>query len=213
MLARAGWWDGSAMGRLRSARSASAVSSTSEEVSPKATFSRFKYFVEHEAKQKMIDLLRAIKVEAAAYERWTLAAADPDRNLTRTEMAVYRMQAAGSGRQHARLAVDPARDPDVVVQQQRLHALLIEHVDGLLQARDGPRGQQFANPIDGLELFALLDLALHGLGLRRDGDRLSSRHVAARRGGALALHPGAADRAQGGVRAAFRDVARLHRLS
>ncbi|WP_198012526.1 GmrSD restriction endonuclease domain-containing protein [Promicromonospora sukumoe] len=71
------------------------MSRVAEEISTKSTFTRFKYFVEHESKQKMIDLLRAIKEEAARYEQWTLAAADADRNLTPTEMTVYRMQAQG----------------------------------------------------------------------------------------------------------------------
>jgi hypothetical protein len=71
------------------------VARAAEEIPTKSTFTRFKHFVEHESKQKMIDLLRAIKVQAEQYEAWTRSAADPDRNLTVTEMNVYRMQANG----------------------------------------------------------------------------------------------------------------------
>ncbi|PUB19873.1 uncharacterized protein DUF4357 [Promicromonospora sp. AC04] len=71
------------------------VARVAEEIPTKSTFTRFKHFVEHESKQKMIDLLRAIKAQAEQYEAWTTAAADPDRNLTVTEMNVYRMQANG----------------------------------------------------------------------------------------------------------------------
>ena len=43
----------------------------------------------------MSELLVVIKQQADLYERWTIAAADPDRALEPAEMAVYRMQAAG----------------------------------------------------------------------------------------------------------------------
>lgn len=70
------------------------VSRTGEEISPKATFARFKQYVEHEAGRKIGDLLPVIKQQANLYEAWTLAAQDPDRQLTRVELAVYRMKAS-----------------------------------------------------------------------------------------------------------------------
>ena len=66
-----------------------------EEVSPKQTFTRFKHYVEHEADQKMLDLLRVIKKQADDYESWTLSANEPDRTLKPVERCVYRMAATG----------------------------------------------------------------------------------------------------------------------
>lgn len=71
------------------------VSRIGEEISPKSTFTRFKYYVDHECRQKMSQLLVSIKEQAALYERWTRRANDPDRTLSATEMAVYRTNAAG----------------------------------------------------------------------------------------------------------------------
>jgi alkylated DNA nucleotide flippase Atl1 len=70
-------------------------SRTGEEVSPRATFTRFKHYADHQAGQKMSELLAVIKQQADLYEQWTAAAGDPDRSLTPAQMAVYRMQAAG----------------------------------------------------------------------------------------------------------------------
>ncbi len=66
-----------------------------EEVSPQATFNRFKSYVELDCGQKMGDLLVAIKAQARQYEGWTEAAARPGGSLNPTEMAVYRMSASG----------------------------------------------------------------------------------------------------------------------
>lgn len=68
------------------------ISRVGEEISPKATFSRFKAFVERESGQKVSELLPVIKAQAEAYEGWTTAAEDPYRQLTRVEMAFYRMR-------------------------------------------------------------------------------------------------------------------------
>lgn len=68
---------------------------TGEEISPQATFNRFKYYVEIESGHKMADLLPVIKQQAGQYESWTEAAAKPGGSLTTAEMAVYRMQASG----------------------------------------------------------------------------------------------------------------------
>lgn len=69
------------------------ISRTGEEVGAQQTFTRFKSFVEHEGSHKMSDLLPVIKAQADRYESWTVAAADPDRQLDRVELAVYRMRA------------------------------------------------------------------------------------------------------------------------
>ena len=71
------------------------VARTGEEVSPQATFTRFKSYVELEADHKMADLLPVIKQQAEQYQAWTEAAARPGGSLSTTEMAVYRMQAGG----------------------------------------------------------------------------------------------------------------------
>ena len=72
------------------------ASRTGEEISPQSTFTRFKSYVEHEARQKMADLLPVIKQQAEDYQRWTVDAADPARRLGPVEMNVYRMQASGT---------------------------------------------------------------------------------------------------------------------
>lgn len=71
------------------------VARTGEEISPQATFNRFKSYVELESGNKMADLLPVIKQQAQQYESWTEAAARPGGSLGAAEMAVYRMQAAG----------------------------------------------------------------------------------------------------------------------
>ena len=71
------------------------VARTGEEISPQATFTRFKSYVELEAGHKMADLLPVIKKQAQQYEAWTEAAARPGGSLDAAEMAVYRMQAGG----------------------------------------------------------------------------------------------------------------------
>lgn len=70
------------------------VSRTGDEVSPSSTFTRFKYFVEHESTVKMADLLPLIRIEADRYESWVKAARDSARQLDTVQMAVYRTTAA-----------------------------------------------------------------------------------------------------------------------
>ena len=65
-----------------------------EEISPLQTFTRFKGYVEHDARQAMSKLLPVIKYQADLYESWTVAAADKDRQLTVLEMSMYRMKAS-----------------------------------------------------------------------------------------------------------------------
>ncbi len=71
------------------------IARTGEEVSPQSTFNRFKSYVELESNHSMGELLPIIKTQAQQYESWTEAAGRPGGSLTATEMAVYRMQAAG----------------------------------------------------------------------------------------------------------------------
>lgn len=70
------------------------VSRVGEEISPKSTFTRFKYYVERESEQKLADLLPVLKQQAEQYEAWTVAAEDPDKQLSRVELSVYRMKAS-----------------------------------------------------------------------------------------------------------------------
>ncbi|MFJ2507438.1 GmrSD restriction endonuclease domain-containing protein [Arthrobacter citreus] len=71
------------------------VSRTGEEVSPQATFNRFKSWVELESGTKMADLLPVIKHQAQQYQSWTEAAAQPSGSLDAAGMAFYRMRASG----------------------------------------------------------------------------------------------------------------------
>lgn len=71
-------------------------SKTGEEVSPRATFSRFKHFVEHEMTLPMEDLLPTLHRQATQYQHWVERAADPHAQLTPVEMFVYRTQAMDS---------------------------------------------------------------------------------------------------------------------
>jgi hypothetical protein len=71
------------------------IARTGEEVSPQATFNRFKSYVELESDHKMADLLPVIKRQAQQYEAWTEAASQPGGSLDAAQMAVYRMQASG----------------------------------------------------------------------------------------------------------------------
>lgn len=75
------------------------VSQVGEEIGPRATFTRFKQYVEDCELQRgetIVELLPAIRAQADAYEAWTLRSKDPDRQLDRVELAFYRMSAADS---------------------------------------------------------------------------------------------------------------------
>ena len=71
------------------------VSRVGEEISPKATFARFKHYVEQSSRQKVGELLPILKRQAELYQEWTADSEEADRQLTRVEMAVYRMNASG----------------------------------------------------------------------------------------------------------------------
>ncbi|GAA3294919.1 DUF262 domain-containing protein [Arthrobacter citreus] len=71
------------------------VARTGEEVSPQATFNRFKSWVELESGTKMADLLPVIKHQAQQYQSWTEAGGHPSASLDAAGMAFYRMGASG----------------------------------------------------------------------------------------------------------------------
>jgi alkylated DNA nucleotide flippase Atl1 len=73
------------------------IARVGEEVSPRATFTRFKQYVEQIDRvngQKVTDLLPLIRKQADTYQAWTTAADDGDRQINRVELAVYRMKAS-----------------------------------------------------------------------------------------------------------------------
>ena len=72
------------------------IAQTGEEVGPRATFTRFKHFVENEVNRPLSDLLPELNGLARAYRSWIERAAQPDGNLDPVTLAVYRTQAAGS---------------------------------------------------------------------------------------------------------------------
>ncbi|MFE5339962.1 DUF262 domain-containing protein [Isoptericola sp. NPDC056578] len=72
------------------------AATVAEEVRPRATFSRFKHYMEHEAGRPMLDVLTDMRSQAELYEDWTRAAADPHRTLDPVQMCMYRMRAIGS---------------------------------------------------------------------------------------------------------------------
>lgn len=75
------------------------VGRVGDEVSPRATFTRFKQYVEElrlENGDQIADLLPVIRRQAETCEAWTRAADDGDRQLSRIELAVYRMKASDS---------------------------------------------------------------------------------------------------------------------
>lgn len=92
------WSEEVSVGRLKISRSSLFLnqwltSRIGEEVSPQATFGRFKSYVDQSPDRKMIDLLREIRGQADAYESWTAASRRRGGDLNATEMAVYRMHA------------------------------------------------------------------------------------------------------------------------
>lgn len=71
------------------------VARTGEEVSPRATFSRFKHYVEREMSGSILGLLQVLNKQALQYQSWVVDAARRDGDLDPTTMAVYRTQATG----------------------------------------------------------------------------------------------------------------------
>lgn len=92
------WEAETSVGRYRVSRSSLFLnqwlqSRTGEEISPQSTFTRFKTYVDHGSGQGMSELLPVIKEQADLYQQWTTNAEDPFRQLSRVEMAFYRMAA------------------------------------------------------------------------------------------------------------------------
>lgn len=70
------------------------VSRVGKEISPRSTFTRFKFFVEHETSLSMVELLRLISDQAHTYQQLTERAANPHADLSRLELHMYRMSVA-----------------------------------------------------------------------------------------------------------------------
>lgn len=70
------------------------VSQVGREISPRSTFSRFKFFTEHETERTMSGLLNLITGQAKHYEELTRRAADPHADLDRVALHIYRMSVA-----------------------------------------------------------------------------------------------------------------------
>ncbi|QJW35486.1 GmrSD restriction endonuclease domain-containing protein [Cellulosimicrobium protaetiae] len=94
------------------------AATVAEEVRPRATFTRFKHYMEHEAGRPMLDVLMDMRAQAELYERWTRAVGDTRRSLDPVEMCMYRSRAIGSAAlTPILLRLHPADDtlPDDVV--------------------------------------------------------------------------------------------------
>jgi hypothetical protein len=92
------WEEQVTIGRFSTTRSALflgqwLVSRVGQEVSPRSTFTRFRYFVEHEAGLSMVDLLYIVKEQANYYEHVTQQSADKRSEVDREALHVYRMSA------------------------------------------------------------------------------------------------------------------------
>jgi len=70
------------------------VSRVGKEISPRSTFTRFKFFVEHETKLSMVELLQLISEQAETYQHLTERAADAHADVSRLELHMYRMGVA-----------------------------------------------------------------------------------------------------------------------
>lgn len=93
------WESEVSVGRYTTTRSAVflsqwLVSRIGKEISPRSTFTRFKFFVEHENQGSMIHLLRVISEQAETYEGLTKRAGDAHADLDRIELHFYRMAVA-----------------------------------------------------------------------------------------------------------------------
>lgn len=70
------------------------VSRVGKEISPRSTFTRFKFFVEHETTSSMVDVLQLISAQARTYQLLSERAADAYANLSRLELHMHRMGVA-----------------------------------------------------------------------------------------------------------------------
>ena len=98
------------------------IAQTGEEIGPRATFTRFKHFIEHETERTVGELLPGINRLARTYQTWIERAELPDGDLDRVELVVYRTQAAGSE------AIKPIllwlHDPERPVPPDAVHAVV-----------------------------------------------------------------------------------------
>ena len=93
------WESEVSVGRYSTTRSAVflsqwLVSRVGKEISPRSTFSRFKFFVEHETSLSMEELLRVITQQSEKYQQLTERSWDTHANLDRLELHLYRMGVA-----------------------------------------------------------------------------------------------------------------------
>ncbi|WP_051265679.1 GmrSD restriction endonuclease domain-containing protein [Nakamurella lactea] len=66
------------------------VAQVGEEVGPRATFTRFKHFVDHEFDGTMLDLVSSLHRQAQLYQRWSERSLDPHADLGPIELFMYR---------------------------------------------------------------------------------------------------------------------------
>lgn len=71
------------------------IAQTGSEIGPRATFSRFKQYVEHDSTVPIADLLPLLHQQAVTYQEWIEHAAQPEGDLAVVPLAVYRTQAVG----------------------------------------------------------------------------------------------------------------------
>lgn len=71
------------------------VSKTGEEISTRATFPRFKHWVEYETDLSMLDIVERLHSQASTYQRWAREADRRDGDLGVVPLFLYRTQAAG----------------------------------------------------------------------------------------------------------------------
>ncbi|MGX5696725.1 GmrSD restriction endonuclease domain-containing protein [Agromyces soli] len=95
------WEEEISVGRFTTTRSAVflgqwLVSRVGQEVSPRSTFTRFKFYVEHESKTSMAELLAVIAEQAETYRELTERSRDRHSDLDRLAMHMYRMSVAQS---------------------------------------------------------------------------------------------------------------------
>lgn len=95
------WEKEVSVGRYNTTRSALflgqwLVSRVGQEVSPRSTFTRFKFYVEHEAKTTMVELLNVITEQADRYRTVTERSWDKHADLDRLALHVYRMSVTQS---------------------------------------------------------------------------------------------------------------------
>lgn len=89
------WEEEVSVGRFVTTRSALflgqwLVSRVGQEVSPRSTFTRFKFFVEHENPTTMSELLAVIAEQARVYKELVERSSDKNANLDRLSLHVYR---------------------------------------------------------------------------------------------------------------------------